>query len=87
MVVVVVGTWAIVIVKSRVAVTPVLSVAVTVKLNVPGVVGVPEIDPSGASVRPGGSPDADQVSGVFGVVPSSAAEYGDPACRPAASWW
>ena len=73
-VVVVVGAGAMVIVKSRVAVASVLSVAVAVKVNVPGVVGVPEIDPSGASVRSGGSPDADQVSGGFGVVPASAAE-------------
>ena len=68
------------IVKLCVLVPPSASVAVTVKVKVPAVVGVPVIVPSAASDNPGGSvpPVAVHVTGGVGEVASSDAEYGDP---------
>ena len=87
-VVVVVGTGAMVIVKSRVVVTPVLSVAVTVTVNVPGVVGVPEIDPVGgqrqARRQSGRRPGERRVRRVS--LQSRRVRRSDRAVR-AASWW
>jgi hypothetical protein len=71
------GGGLMVILKLRLAVRDALSVTVAVKLKLPAVVGVPEINPSGESESPaGGEPDH-----RYGGVPPEAAsdcEYGDP---------
>ena len=62
---------------------PSASVAVTVKVNVPACVGVPERTPVGPSVRGGGGAPAD-IEKVCGAVPPVAAkawEYGVPMGR------
>ena len=66
---------------------PRVSVAVTVKLNVPAWVGVPERTPVGPSVRVGGSAPADTEK-VCGAVPPAAAkawEYGVAMVPPASA--
>ena len=55
---------------------PALSVTATVKVNVPAVVGVPEIPAGGlaSSFRPGGSwPDG--IDHVYGCTPPSAKKF------------
>ena len=55
---------------------PVLSVTATVKVNVPAVVGVPEIPAGGdeASFRPGGS-CPEMIDQVYGCTPPEAKKF------------
>jgi hypothetical protein len=55
------------IVQTSVQVAPRESVTATVKLVVPGVAGVPEINPEASSVKPGGK--AEVVENARGPVP------------------
>ena len=76
-VVIINGAGAMVICRGAVAVCAAASVTLAVKLNVPAVVGVPEIWPAEESVSPPGSAPAltVQVKGVVPPLAASVVEY------------
>lgn len=77
---VVIVRGAITTVKVRVALAeaPVASVTLTEMVDVPWVVGVPEINPVASPVRGGGNPEMAHVYGVVPPVALSVVEYGEP---------
>src|SRR5947208_7367336 len=77
-----VGGSAITMLNVLLALVPALSRTVTVKLDVPGAVGAPDIAPEDDIVRPLGSPLALQVNGGTPPLAANDAEYAVPTVPP-----